>query len=88
MSKQDRYVLLTERDVEQRGFRYMDVIYKNERLKYVEDYYGEPVLWITSPNQIGMEHMRFVGGYPNEYCIYLSDLSVEEKADIERQLKK
>lgn len=66
----------------------MYIIYKNERLTYVEDFHGEPVLWITSPKQIGMEHMQFVGGYPNEYCIYLSDLSAEDKADIEKQLKK
>lgn len=26
--------------------------------------------------------MQFVGGYPDEYCIYLSDLSDEEKASI------
>lgn len=66
----------------------MDIIYQNERLTYIEDFHGEPVLWITSSNQIGMKNMHFVGGHPNEYCIYLSTLSIDEKADIEKQLKK
>ncbi|WP_022761827.1 MULTISPECIES: DUF3795 domain-containing protein [unclassified Butyrivibrio] len=64
----------------------MDIIYKGERLKYIDDYYGDQVLWITRPEQIGMEHMKFVGGYPNEYCIYISELSTEERAEIQRQL--
>ncbi len=28
-----------------------------------------------------MEHMKFVGGYPNEDCIYPEDLSMDEKRD-------
>lgn len=32
---------------------------------------GEPCLWITDPQQIEMPKMEFVGGYPNEYCIFL-----------------
>ena len=32
---------------------------------------GEPCLWITDPKQIGMPKMAFVGGYPDEYCIFL-----------------
>ena len=31
---------------------------------------GELCLWITDPQQIGMPKMEFVGGYPNEYCIF------------------
>ena len=36
---------------------------------------GEPCLWITDPQQIGMPKMEFVGGYPNEYCIFLKNLT-------------
>ena len=35
---------------------------------------GEPCLWITDPQQIGISKMEFVGGYPNEYCIFLKNL--------------
>ena len=65
----------------------MDIIYNGERLKYIEDFWGEQVLWITDPKQISMEHMKFVGGYPNEYCIYLSELSAAEQAEIVKQLR-
>ena len=34
---------------------------------------GEPCLWITD-SLIGMPKMEFVGGYPNEYCIFLKNL--------------
>ena len=65
----------------------VEVTYKNEILKYIDDFRGEPVLWITDPSQRNMEHMTFVGGYPNEYAIYLRDLSQDEREDIYRQLK-
>ena len=41
---------------------------------WVSDFCGEPVLWITEPSQRDMELMKFVGGYPNEYCIYVNDM--------------
>ena len=34
---------------------------------------GEPCLWITDPQQIGMPKMEFVGGHPDEYCIFLKN---------------
>jgi hypothetical protein len=43
---------------------------------------GEPCLWITDPQQIGMPKMEFVGGYPNEYCIFLKNLTETELARI------
>ena len=43
---------------------------------------GEPCLWITDPQQIGMPKMEFVGGYPNEYCIFLKNLTKTELAQI------
>lgn len=66
----------------------MNIIYKGETLKYVDNFYGHQVLWITDPSQISMKHMQFVGGYANEYCIYLNDLSEEEKESILAQINK
>ena len=42
----------------------------------------EPCLWITDPQQIGMPKMEFVGGYPDEYCIFLKNLTETELAQI------
>lgn len=52
----------------------MNIVYKGEELILKEDFCGEPVLWIRRPSQIKMEHMKFVGGKPDEYCITLSDI--------------
>ena len=57
----------------------MNAIYKNELLRYIPDFHGKEVMWITDPSQINMEHMTFVGGYPDEYCIFIDDLSDDEK---------
>ena len=35
-----------------------------------------------------MEHMTFVGGYPNEYCIYLKDLPESDIIEIEAMILK
>ncbi len=43
---------------------------------------GEPCLWITDPQQIGMPKMEFVGGHPNEYCIFLKNLTETELSQI------
>ena len=42
----------------------------------------EPCLWITDSYQIGMPKMEFVGGYPNEYCIFLKNLTETELSQI------
>ena len=39
-------------------------------------------LWIKNSNQIKMPKMEFVGGYPNEYCIFLENFSSEELKEI------
>lgn len=64
----------------------MTVIYKGQRLKYIKDFHGREVLWIMNPSQIQMPGMTFVGGYPNEYCIFIDKLSVEEQKEIRKQL--
>ena len=39
-------------------------------------------LWITDSEQIGMPKMEFVGGHPDEYCIFLKNLTEAELAQI------
>ncbi len=43
---------------------------------------GELCLWITDPEQIKMPKMEFVGGHPDEYCIFLKNLTETELAQI------
>ena len=50
----------------------IDVIYKGETLRLTRFWGNNKLcLWIKNPNQINMPKMEFVGGYPNEYCIFL-----------------
>ena len=65
----------------------MIVRYKGEKLDYKPDYYGKEVLWIMSPRQTQMPGMTFVGGYPDEYCIFMETLSEDEQVAIRQQLK-
>lgn len=73
------------------------VLYNGQVLTLTK-YFGEPCLFINNLSQISMPKMQFVGGYPNEYCIYTKDLNEEEKSlitdlkgnilDIEEELEK
>lgn len=60
-----------------------DVIYKDQVLKLTR-FWGnnEACLWIKKPEQIHMPKMEFVGGYPNEYCIFIKNLSEKERTQI------
>ena len=61
----------------------IDVIYKGEILKLTKFWGNNKLcLWIKNSNQITMPKMEFVGGYPNEYCIFLENLSAEELKEI------
>ena len=61
----------------------IDVTYKGEVLKLTRFWGNNKLcLWIKNSNQITMPKMEFVGGYPNEYCIFLENLSVEELKEI------
>ena len=61
----------------------IDVIYKGEILKLTRFWGNDKLcLWIKNPNQVNMPKMEFVGGYPNEYCIFLENLSLEELKEI------
>ena len=61
----------------------IDVIYKGEVLKLTRFWGNNKLcLWIKNSNPITMPKMEFVGGYPNEYCIFLENLSAEELKEI------
>lgn len=65
----------------------MIVKYKGQKLKYIKDFHGREVLWIKSPDQMKMQGMTFVGGHPDEYCIYIDELNAEEQEKIRKQLE-
>ena len=69
-----------------RGYIIMVVKYKGQKLRYVKDFHGKEVLWILNPEQIEMPGMIFVGGYSNEYCIFMDTLSDDEQKEIRKQL--
>ena len=61
----------------------IDVIYKGQILTLTRFWRNNKLcLWIKNANQIKMPKMEFVGGYPNEYCIFLENLSSEELKEI------
>ena len=47
----------------------------NGQILTLTNYFGGPCLFINNPSQISIPKMQFVGGYPNEYCIYIKDLT-------------
>ena len=61
----------------------IDVIYKGQILTLTRFWGNNKLcLWIKNSNQIKIPKMEFVGGYPNEYCIFLENLSSEELKEI------
>ena len=61
----------------------IDVIYKGQILTLTRFWGNNKLcLWIKNSNQIKMPKMEFVGGYPNEYYIFLENLSSEELKEI------
>lgn len=54
------------------------ILYNGQAL-ILTKYFGRPCLFINNSSQIAIPKMQFVGGYPNEYCIYIEDLSESEK---------
>lgn len=55
-----------------------DVLYNGQEL-ILTKYFGNTCLFIKKSSQIHIPKMQFVGGYPDEYCIYINDLSEKEK---------
>ena len=60
-----------------------EVIYKGQSLTLTRFWGNEKLcLWIKNPNQRDMPKMEFVGGYPDEWCIFIENLTEEEKGQI------
>ena len=53
-----------------------EVIYKGQSLTLTR-FWGN-----KKPNQRDMPKMEFVGGYPDEWCIFIENLTEEEKGQI------
>lgn len=75
-----------------------EVIYNGQPLTLTRFWAtNEPCLRIKSPEQRSIPKMEFVGGYPSEYCIFIKNLSPDERAgitfpdgspiDIEKEIK-
>ena len=58
----------------------LDVVYNGQVLTLTR-FWGDnrPCLWAKHPNQINMPKMEFVGGHPNEWCIFIDNLTANEK---------
>ena len=60
-----------------------EVIYKGQSLTLTRFWGNNKLcLWIKNPNQRDMPKMEFVGGYPDEWCIFIENLTEEEKGQI------
>lgn len=56
-----------------------DVLYNGQPLTLTRFWAdNEPCLRIKNPTQINLPEMEFVGGHPDEYCIFIKNLSEEE----------
>ena len=67
----------------------IDVVYKGQTLTLTRFWGNNKLcLWIKNSNQISIPKMEFVGGYPNEYCIFLENLSLEELKEIRQSMEK
>ena len=61
----------------------MDVLYKKQILTLTR-FWGDNrlCLYAKNPSQISIPKMEFVGGYPNEWCIFIDNLTDDEKTEI------
>lgn len=57
------------------------VMYYGEELEF-GIFHDRSCLWIKYPHQRELPKMEFVGGFPNEWCVFLDRLTDEEKAHI------
>ena len=57
------------------GFIDKTVIYYGTILRPTT-FFNQPCLWIDqNPDSRSLPHMEFVGGYPNEWCVFLDSLN-------------
>lgn len=61
----------------------IDIIYQGQSLILTRFWGNEKLcLWIKNPSQRDMPKMEFVGGYPDEWCIFIENLTDDEKRQI------
>ena len=61
----------------------IEIIYKGQSLTLTRFWGNEKLcLWIKNPSQRDMPKMEFVGGYPDEWCIFIDNLTDDEKRQI------
>ena len=61
----------------------IEVIYKGQSLSLTRFWGNEKLcLWIKNPSQRDMPKMEFVGGHPDEWCIFIDNLTDDEKRQI------
>ena len=61
----------------------IDIIYKGQSLTLTRFWGNKKLcLWIKNPSQRDMPKMEFVGGYPDEWCIFVDNLIDDEKRQI------
>lgn len=61
-------------------------LYHGEELDFIptynggdaDDFHKDAALWIRKPSQRNLPYMKFVGGFPNEWCVTLRDLPKSE----------
>lgn len=61
----------------------MDVLYKKQILTLTR-FWGDNrlCLYVKNPSQISIPKMEFVGGHPDEWCIFIDNLTDDEKTEI------
>ena len=61
----------------------IDVLYKEQILTFTR-FWGDNrlCLYAKNPSQISIPKMEFVGGHPDEWCIFIDNLTDDEKAGI------
>lgn len=61
----------------------MDVLYKKQILTLTR-FWGDNrlCLYAKNPSQISIPKMEFFGGHPNEWCIFIDNLTDDEKTEI------
>lgn len=61
----------------------MDALYKKQILTLTR-FWGDNrlCLYAKNPSQISIPKMEFVGGHPNEWCIFIDNLTDDEKTEI------
>ena len=61
----------------------IDVIYKKQILRLTRFWSDNRIcLYAKNPSQIYLSKMKFVGGHPDEWCIFIDDLTYDEKTEI------